>query len=238
MSLSNKKILTSGCGFSWSQQQRKTWINVLKSVGVDIIDVGGPAVSNQWILNNAFLKLLDSKDITSVVLQLTSIGKLDVELDQKRQQELVDTDSMRNFTINNIWPSSHSAEHQSKKLYNQWLLSPALETQDIFCKLMLLQNWCLVNQIELIVLEAYTILWTSEQLSKLKDLVINLQNPLYVQYENSLHYAHHDFQNHNAVPCVPYQIELAKYVSTIIAPVFLPRIEKIQKYHSVVPKQH
>jgi hypothetical protein len=53
--LSNKKILISGCGFSFSKQERKTWVNVLKSVGVNIVDVGGPAVSNQWILNKTFI---------------------------------------------------------------------------------------------------------------------------------------------------------------------------------------
>lgn len=232
MSLSSKKILTSGCGFSFSRQERKTWINVLNSVSADIIDVGGPAVSNQWILNKAFLKLLETKDITSVIIQLTSVGKLDVEVDSKRQTALVNTDSLRNFTIDNIWPSSHSAEHKSKKLYNQWLSSPGLETEDIFCKLMLINNWCAIHQIELVVLQAYTIPWTNMQFNQLKNIVVNLGDPLNLQYINSPQYACHDFSNQNTVPCLLYQIELAKFVSSLVEPVFLNRIEKIQKHYN------
>ena len=46
------KILTSGCGLSWSKQDRPTWVNVLKLCGVEIDDQAGPAISNQLILNN------------------------------------------------------------------------------------------------------------------------------------------------------------------------------------------
>jgi hypothetical protein len=233
MSLSNKKILTSGCGFSFSRQERKTWINVLNSVGANIIDASGPAVSNQWVLNKAFVKLLETKDTTSVIIQLTSVGKLDVEVDDKRQTELVSTDSLRNFTINNVWPSSHSIEHKSKKLYNQWLSSPGLETEDIFCKLLLIHNWCTAHQIELFVLQAYPIPWTSMQLTQLKNIVVNLGDPLNLQYKNSSLYAYHDFLNQNTVPCLLYQIELAKYVSRLVEPAFLNRIEKIQKHYSL-----
>lgn len=228
MLLSNKKILTSGCGFSFSRQIRKTWINVLKSVGTNIIDVSGPAVSNQWIINKAFLKLLESQDITTVVLQLTSIGKLDVEVDAQRQLELVDTDSIRNFTINNVWPSSHSTDHESKKLYQQWLFSPGLETEDLVCKLLLLHSWCQINQIELLILQAYSIPWTPVHLDQLKNIIVNLNDPMYSQYKNSAQYRHHDFLDQNTVPCLEYQTEVAKYVSNLVDPIFLPRVEKIQ----------
>jgi hypothetical protein len=232
MSLSSKKILASGCGFSFSRQERKTWINVLNAVGANIIDVGGPAVSNQWVLNKAFLKLLETKDVTSVIIQLTSVGKLDVEVGNERQAVLVDTDSLRNFTIDNVWPSSHSTDHKSKKLYNQWLSSPGLETEDIFCKLMLINNWCAIHQIELFVLQAYVIPWTNMQFNQLKNIVVNLGDPLNLQYINSSQYACHDFLNQNTVPCLLYQIELAKYVSSLVEPVFLNRIEKIQKHYN------
>ena len=46
------KILISGCGLTWSKQERPTWVNVLKLCGVDIDDQAGPAISNQLILNN------------------------------------------------------------------------------------------------------------------------------------------------------------------------------------------
>ena len=46
------KILISGCGISWSMQERPTWVKVLRLCNVDIDDQAGPAISNQMILNN------------------------------------------------------------------------------------------------------------------------------------------------------------------------------------------
>lgn len=233
MSLSNKKVLVSGCGFSFGGQARKTWINVLKSVGVNIVDVGGPAVSNQWILNQAFLKLLEDDLINQVILQLTSTGKLDVEVNLQRQTELVDPDSLRNFTFKGIWPSSYSVDHKSKRLYNQWLVSPGLEAQDVFCKIMLLQDWCQSRNIEFTVLQAYDMPWTESQRSVLSLIISHISDPLYDQYKRSEHYQHHDHQDQNTVPCKQYQIDLAADICSRIDPVFLPRIERISRSRGV-----
>lgn len=233
MSLSNKKVLVSGCGFSFGGQARKTWVNVLKSVGVDIVDAGGPAVSNQWILNQAFLTLLEDDSINQVILQLTSIGKLDVEVTTQRQTELVDPDSLRNFTFKGIWPSSHSIDHQSKRLYNQWLASPGLETQDVFCKIVLLQDWCHSRRIKFTVFQGYGISWTDQQKIVLNSLISNINDPLYDQYRRSKFYEHHDYQGQNTVPCRQYQIELAASMCQTIDPVFLPRIERISRSRGV-----
>jgi hypothetical protein len=227
MLLSNKKVLVSGCGFSFGGQERKTWVNVLKSVGVNIVDVGGPAVSNQWILNQAFLKLLEDESINQVILQLTSTGKLDVEVDPQRQIELVDTDSLRNFTFRGVWPSSCSVDHASKRLYNQWLVSPGLEAQDIFCKIMLLRDWCQSRNIEFAVLQAYDIAWTESQRAVLGSIISNISNPLNDQYKRSAFYKYHDHQGQNTVPCKQYQIDLAASICQQIDSVFLPRIERI-----------
>jgi hypothetical protein len=227
MLLSNKKVLVSGCGFSFGGQERKTWVNVLRSVGVNIVDVGGPAVSNQWILNRTFLKLLEDSSINHVVLQLTSIGKLDVEVDPERQIELVETDSLRNFTVDGIWPSSVSIDHESKKLYNQWLLSPGLETQDAFCKTILLHDWCKSRNIEIIVLQGYHIPWTDQQKILLGSIILNMSDPLYDQYQRSEFYKCHDHVGQNTVPCKQYQIDLAASICKNIDSMFLPRIERI-----------
>ena len=227
MLLSNKKVLVSGCGFSFGGQERKTWVNVLRSVGVDIVDVGGPAVSNQWILNRVFLKLLEDSSINHVVLQLTNIGKLDVEVDTQRQIELVDTDSLRNFTVDGIWPSSVSIDHESKKLYNQWLLSPRLETQDVFCKTILLHDWCKSRNIEITVLQGYHIPWTDQQKILLGSIILNMSDPLYDQYQRSEFYKYHDHVGQNTVPCKQYQIDLAANVCKYIDTMFLPRIERM-----------
>ena len=231
MSQSNKKILISGCGFSYSGQERKTWVNVLRSVGADLVDVGGPAVSNQWIINKAFTKLLEDPTVNAVVLQLTSIGKLDVEVNDERLGQLVEPDSLRNFTFQGIWPSSHSQEHLSKQLYNQLLYSPKLETEDLFCKIMLLKHWCETHDIELIILQAYDVLWTDQQLGQLQGVVLNLNDPLFLQYKRSPTYQYHDSTDRNTVPCIQYHCELAQIVARLVVPDLLGRIQEIQNHY-------
>ena len=143
MSLSNKKLLVSGCGFSWSGQKKITWPKLLYVTGTKITDVGGPAVSNQWVINRIVEELYKNSDYDIVILQLTSTGKLDVDINRPDQlSELVEKDSIRNFVYNNVWPSSHSKDHESKQLYYQWLESPRLEIQDLWCKLIMLNNYC------------------------------------------------------------------------------------------------
>ena len=135
--MSKQKILISGCGLSYSGQERKVWTNILKIAGANIIDVAGPAVSNQWILDQAFITLLNDNTITDAVIQLTSLGKLDVEVNLVRELALVKPDTIRNFIHQGIWPSSASQEHLSKKLWYEYLYSPNLEQQELFCKVLL-----------------------------------------------------------------------------------------------------
>lgn len=212
MSQSNKKILVSGCGISYSKQQEKSWVKILHTMGVKIKDVGGPAVSNQWILNKVICELSSNTNYTHAIIQLSAIGKLDVEVFDNRESELVKADSLRNFTVQGIWPSSFSTEHQAKKLYNQFLVSPKLEVEDLFCKLILLADFCKRRQIELIVYEGYDVQWDKYS-DQLIDIVENLNDPWYTQYQKSDSYAHHNYQNYNTVPCLDFQIELASLVS-------------------------
>ena len=231
MSQSNKKLLVSGCGFSYSHQQRKTWANILRSVGADITDVGGPAVSNQWIINKAFVEL-STNAYDCAIIQLTSPGKLDVEVDTVRELTLVKSDSLRNFTFQGVWPSSHSREHPAKAMYEDLLYSPGLEAEDLFCKIMLLSSWCQSHHVKLIVLQAYPINWTVEQHRQLKDKILNLDEPLYKQYQQSSYYQYHDSSDSNAVPCVQYHIDLALTVSQTIGLDLDERIGKIQNHYS------
>ena len=229
MSSLNKKFLISGCGFSWSRQERKTWVNVLQSVGLDITDAGGPAVSNQWIINQAFEQLL-KQQFDHVIIQITSLGKLDVEIIDDRMDVLVKTDTLRNFTINGVWPSSHSRDHVAKAMYEDFLVSPTLETQDLFCKLVMLDNWCRTHQISLTVLQPYNIPWTDDQKKQLSTIVYNIDSPLYQQYTDSSSYCKHDHSNHNSVPCLEYHCRLAQTVCSIVEPSVLDRVCKISSY--------
>lgn len=198
------RILISGCGFSYSKQSRKTWANVLQSSGIKIVDVGGPAVSNQYILNAAILELQNKNDYDHVIIQLTSLGKLDVQVDDSRYNELVKTDSHRNFLHKGIWPSSHSSEHLSKQLYYKWLHSEDLEMQDIICKLLLLQK--AYNNIT--ILEAYGINYPTTA-APLTSMFYNFKTPLMDTYIASEFYKLHDHADNNTVPCLQYHVSLA-----------------------------
>lgn len=210
MSLLNTKLLISGCGLSYSEQERKTWVKIFKVLGIKLHDVGGPAVSNQWIVNKTFIELLNN-DYDKVIIQLTAIGKLDVEVNEERISELVVNDLIRNFSFKGIWPSSASEEHISKKLWAKWLHSPALEVEDLFCKLLLLKNFCDTKNIKLFVFQGYSIPWTDKQKDLLKNLIIDIDSWLYKNYPNSEHYKFHDHAN--SVPSLSYQIVLARYIA-------------------------
>jgi hypothetical protein len=229
--LLNQKILVSGCGISYSKQDKKVWTNILKVSGANIVDVGGPAVSNQWILDRAFIELLADTTITSAIIQLTSIGKLDIEINSERQIELVDNDSLRNFTVNGIWPSSYSVDHPAKELWTKWLHSPCLEIQELFCKIMLLSNWCESHDIKLLIVQGYDIAWTSMQLDYLKDKIHNLSSPIYTTYTNSTYYQQHDHQQQNTIPCLEYQFQIAVEVATLIMPSIIDKVNYVYQQH-------
>jgi hypothetical protein len=227
MLLSDKKILVSGCGITFSRQQSKTWTNILQFAGCDIVDVGGPAVSNQWIVNKVFLGLQQYPDIKTAVIQLTSLKKLDVEVGPERINDLVKSDPLRNFIIDEkfqvtsadqingsgIWPSSASDHHESKKQWYTWLCSPGLEKEDLYCKLLLLDAYCQQNYITLQVYQGYDIDWTAQQSMGLQNTIKNQALAWYSAYLKSPHYQNHNHEHQNTVPCIGYQIEIAQMVA-------------------------
>jgi len=212
---------------SWSGQERPTWVKLFKLAGANIVDVGGPAVSNQWILNQAILKLQADPEIKTAVIQLTSLGKLDVEVDENRIRELVEPDTLRNFTHNGVWPSSSSLEHPAKQLWYQWLRSPGLETQDLFCKLLLLKDWCTNRGVELTVLQGYQITWTDTQKNQLKNIVTDIDSNIGDSYVNSSEY--HLRTDELGVPCLPYQIKIAQYIAELAVPGLVLKLQKVEK---------
>jgi len=233
--LPKSNILISGCGITYETAAYKTWPRVLKSLGYNIIDVSGPAVSNQWILNKALLRLLAARDINTVILQLTSAGKLDVEVDLDRVRALVLTDQIRNFVItpdhgvvkidnNNadcvdpgsIWPSSSSLDHPAKQSWKQYLYSAGLELEDIFCKLMLFQEYCRHNNIQFLVFQGYDLVWRPDHYDHLGTIVKNLGTSFYSEYSQSGFYQYHDNTAQNTVPCFPYQVQIAQKISQYI----------------------
>lgn len=221
--------MISGCGISCSYQESKTWTSILKLVGCDILDVSGPAVSNQWIVNRASLAVLDREDIQRLIIQLTFLDKLDVEIFGERKNELVDKDSLRNFVIDGVWPSSASIEHPSKLLWRQWLFSPRLEIQDLRVKLKLLSHLCESRNIEMIVLQGYHIPWDLYESEDVLDLIENHQDPLYDRYEKSDRYHFHDPDSLISVPEIGWQLEFAKEICQRFWPDNVARVCKLEQ---------
>jgi hypothetical protein len=220
----DKKLLVSGCGISFSGQTARTWVNILSLAGADITDVGGPAVSNQWIINRAFLQLEADPDIRQAVIQLTAIGKLDVEITDERIATLVEPDTIRNFTVDDVWPSSASLEHPSKQLWKQWLFSPKLEQQDVICKLRLLKHWCDTHDVKLTVIQGYKMLWDKDQQAQLASVIDDLS------YNIMDHYHSTDWYNSHGnidVPVLGFQFEIARAVAQQVDLGLADRVEKI-----------
>jgi hypothetical protein len=201
-------------------------------LGYNIIDTSGPAVSNQWILNKALLKLLTIPDINTVVLQLTSTGKLDVEVDPDRLQNIVINDSLRNFVISSdrtvtkidhdsisqvavgsVWPSSVSQDHPAKQHWLRYLYSVGLELEDIFCKLILFKQYCDSRNIDLLVFQGYDLSWSQQQRDGLKGIIKNLDSSFFNQYQQSRFWHLHDHTEQNKVPCFAYQVHMVQQIA-------------------------
>jgi len=221
------KILISGCGISWSAQERPTWTNVLKICGVDVDDQAGPAISNQTILNNMIESVLDNH-YDQAVCQLTSVGKLDVELNRSSREQIMKADSIRNFQHKGYWPSSASAEHDSKKMYYEYLHSPSLEQKDIIYKWLLLDKLCASKGIVLHTIMGYEIPWIVGRREIIRtDHTYNVRE----DYIKGKYYKHHDHSlgEKNTVPNKYFQIYLAKKINSEM--LRLPLQEKLERFH-------
>ena len=208
-------------------QERPTWANVIKLCGVEIDDQAGPAISNQMILNNMIESVMDN-DYDQAICQLTRTGKLDIELTNDHRKEVMQKDTIRNFTYKNYWPSSLSDEHQSKKLYYKYLHSPTTEQSDILYKWLLLERLCRDKEIVLHTLFGYKIKWSNE-----KHKLIKADHNYYVydDYKNGDYYKYHDHSvgEKNTVPNKYFQVHLAKKINNEMLK--LPINEKLGKFH-------
>ena len=221
------KILISGCGITWSKQERPTWAKVIKLCGVDIDDQAGPAISNQMILNNMIESVIDN-NYDQAICQLTRTGKLDIELTNEHRKAVMNKDTIRNFTYKNYWPSSLSDEHESKKLYYKYLHSPTMEQNDLVYKWLLLESLCRDKKIALHTLFGYNIEWKNQ---KHKLIKADHSYNVYDDYKNREYYKYHDHSvgEKNTVPNKYFQIHLAKKINKEM--LGLPINEKLQRFH-------
>ena len=198
------KLLVSGCGISFSGEH-PTWVKMLRILGVDIDDRTGPAISNVTILNNIFDGLTND-DVTHVVCQLTSAGKLDVDATDSRS-DLWTKDTLRNFTWQGIWPSSTSRVHQCKQQYYQWLYSPVQEQRDIVHKLHYLKLLCETKDVNLYVIQGYGLTWPEK-------MYFDTHYDIQTSYKHSSVYCLHDHSHSNTVPCRQFQYKLAHKINS------------------------
>jgi len=232
MSKSSKKVLVNGCGLTFGSEAIRAWPQVLAAVGADIVNLSAPAVSNQWIVDRTAEYLLTHRDIDAAVIQLTSINKLDVEICNNRLQDLIEPDSLRNFTWQGVWPSSVSAEHVSKQLYYEHLYSPMLLTKELAVKLALLNYWCQHSGIELLIYQGYAIPWTADDLDLVSGVIQNLDLPWATEYKSSNHYKNHNFSNSNTVPCQTWFVDRALHISQRLNLEVGQKVLKIQQHYS------
>lgn len=212
--MSKQKILVNGCGITFGSEGIKSWPKILSLLGTLVVNISAPAISNQWIVDRAAEYLLKNADVDQVILQLTNIDKLDVEINTvDREMSLVAPDTLRNFIWQGVWPSSGSKEHVSKRLYHDYLYSPKLLTKELAIKIAMLDFWCNTHNIKLHVYQGYTIPWTSDDLELVSNIIKNIDNPWYQQYQTSDKYQFHDHANANSVPCIEYAFELAKQMT-------------------------
>ena len=221
------KILISGCGLSWSQQERPTWVKVLRICGVDIDDQAGPAISNQLILNNMIESVMDN-DYSQAVCQLTSRMKLDVELTNDKRKEVAGQDSIRNFTYKNYWPSSHSEDHESKRLYYEYLHSPSMEESDIIYKWMLLKKLCNQKDIKLHTVLGYGISWKNKNY---KVIDTDHEYCIWNDYTTGEYWKSHDHSQgeKNTVPNKHFHLHLARKFNREFLKLDIE--DKLQKFH-------
>lgn len=226
MSQSRTKLLVSGCGITYTGQPARTWPTILKLAGIEVTDVSGPAVSNQWIVNRAFLQLQQDPKIKHVIIQLTALGKLDVEVDLARELALVKSDSKRNFVVDGVWPSSTSTEHPAKAQWRDLLFSPRLEQQDLEVKLTLLQAWCEQRDIKLLIVQGYDMHWHNQD--AMSQLIDRIDWNIMSGYQQTTWY---QSDAANDVPVTEYQFELAIDLAKRIIPESVDKLQQVyQRY--------
>tara|TARA_Y100000385_G_scaffold170058_1_gene176098 strand:+ start:184 stop:867 length:684 start_codon:yes stop_codon:yes gene_type:complete len=206
----NSKILVSGCGISYGKGETPTWINVLQICGLDIKDLTGPGITNSLILN-LLISELHKNTYSHVICQLTQLGKLDVELNDKNRS-LMENDSLRNYSFGNYWPSSFSTDHIAKKMFYDYLYSPGIEEQDLIIKILYLQELCRKKKIKLCIFQGTRIEWKDPLHKKLllwKDFIM-IEN-----YEKHETYKFHDRPSPIITPNKFYQIYFAKKINQI-----------------------
>jgi hypothetical protein len=207
-------ILVSGCGLSWSKQNKPSWVKVLQLCKVPIKDIGGPAVSNEYILNRLIKYVYEQDHIDHVICQLTGTDKLDIEINDERYDKLVKNDSIRNFTHEGLWPSSSSDDNQIKKDYYKWIYSRNIDIENTIIKIFTLNELCNKKHIPITFIQGYHITWPN---SKLLDNVNMDKNfNIYDYYMASDYWKLHDHKNMNSVPCVEFMKHYAFKINSEI----------------------
>jgi hypothetical protein len=123
------KLITSGCGISQRDfKHYPIWVHFPTiSHKLKHISIGGPAVGNEYIGRTCKKHILENLDVEAVIIQWTSIGKLDLFVENENTLDEIKDFNLRNFVVDmnssvvnhkGFWPSSNSSDNFLKELYN------------------------------------------------------------------------------------------------------------------------
>jgi hypothetical protein len=172
------------------------------------------------------MKLQQDSEIKHAIIQLTALGKLDVEVDLVRELALVRSDSTRNFVVDGVWPSSTSIEHPAKSAWREMLFSPRLEQQDLEVKLTLLQEWCTQRDIQMLVVQGYDMHWHNHD--EMNSIIDNIEWNVMSDYQQTKWY---QLDSEKDVPVTEYQFELAIRLTQRILPSYTDKLQKIYQQY-------
>lgn len=147
------KLITAGCGISQRDfKHYPIWVHFpTLTHKLKHISIGGPAVGNEYIGRTCKKHILENLDVEAVIIQWTSIGKLDLFVENKETLAQIKDFNLRNFIVDmnatvvdskGFWPSSHSNDNIIKEVYNSVFKSNIYEHMKDLEQILDIQTLC------------------------------------------------------------------------------------------------
>jgi len=152
------KLITSGCGISQREfKHYPIWVHFpTLTHKLKHISIGGPAVGNEYIGRTCKKHILENTDVDAVIIQWTSIGKLDLFVEDEDTLFQIKNFNLRNFVVDmdanvvdgrGFWASSSSDDNMLKELYNDIFRSRIYEHMRDLEQILDVQNLCELRNI-------------------------------------------------------------------------------------------
>ena len=245
-------LLTSGCGISQREfKHYPIWVHFpTLTHKLKHLSMGGPAVGNEFIGRVCKKHILENLDNELVVIiQWTSIGKLDMFVEDPEVIKQIKTFNLRNFIVDmkanivenrGFWASSHSDDNIIKELYIQSKIYDHIRDLE---QILDVQNLCELHNIPYYFFYGYS--FDFEFIDSIKELE-HLRNnikwdkfvihtPIYDLYKESDHYQYRIFQDPRFMSPMPsFHIDFyVKHIAPILDTYFTTinfDIDKLKEY--------